>query len=227
MPRRLHRVRGRLSHRGDHAAAEAARRARSGPLHLLRRVRQGVSDRGHHANRRPSHGGAPPRRPPAGRAGQGTVAPGSGAGRKAAPAFRALAEVAAGERRRLQRLRGRHERARHHRLGSRPVRHPVRRLAAPCRRPAHHRPRLEEHGTGAQENLRRRARAKDRHRGGGLCDRRRPVCRSPASPQWRWRVGARGPIHSRLSAPSADHSRRAAPITGAAGRRRSEKAKCT
>ena len=69
---------------------------------------------------------------------------------KAAPAFRALAEVAAGERRRLRRLRGRHERARHHRLGSRPIRHPVRRLAPPCRRPAHYRPRLEEHGAGAR-----------------------------------------------------------------------------
>ena len=46
----------------------------------------------------------------------------------------------------------------------------------------------------------------------------RPVCRSPPGNQRRLRVAARGPVHSRLSAPSADHSRRAAPITGPAGR---------
>ena len=59
-------------------------------------------------------------------------------------------------------VRGRPQRARHHRLGPRPLRHPVRRLAAPRGRPAHHRTRHAEHGAGAEEDLGRRARAEDR-----------------------------------------------------------------
>ena len=64
---------------------------------------------------------------------------------KIAPALRPLAQAPPGQRRRLQRLRGRPERPGHRRLRPGPVRHPVRRLAAPRRRPRRHRPGQREH----------------------------------------------------------------------------------
>ena len=56
-------------------------------------------------------------------------------GGEIAAAVRPLAQTPPGERRRLQRLRGGHQRAGHGGLGPGPFRHPVRRLAAPRRRP--------------------------------------------------------------------------------------------
>ena len=56
----------------------------------------------------------------------------------------AARSAAPGQRRRLRRLRGRHQRARHHRLGPRPLRDPICRLAAACGRPADHRAGLAE-----------------------------------------------------------------------------------
>ena len=124
-------------------------RARSRPLHFLRRLCGSLSAECHHADRRPSHGRAPPRRPRAGQTGRRRSPPRRRAGRKTAQTFWPFAAVASGERRRLQRLRSRRQRARHHRLGLGPLRHPVRRLAAPRGRIAHHRAGQPQHGTGA------------------------------------------------------------------------------
>jgi ferredoxin len=114
--------------------------ARPRPLPLLLRLRRGLPA-GPSRRPRPSHGRAPARGPRARltRAEELRLAARS---TKNCAALRPLAAPPAGQRRRLRRLRGRRQRARHHRLGPGALRHPVRRLAPPCRRPAHHRPGL-------------------------------------------------------------------------------------
>ena len=102
-----------------------------------------------------------------------------------AAAVRPLAEAPPGQRRRLQRLRGRHQRAGHGGLGPGPVRHPVRRLAAPRRRAVDHRAGAGEHAAGVAEDLRRRAVAEAGDRRRRVRDFRRAVRRSPRSPQRR------------------------------------------
>jgi hypothetical protein len=136
------RLPARVSDRGDHArTGSASRRARLGPLSLLRRVRRGLPDEGDHPHPRPPHGRAPAGGPAARAAGRGDRCAWRPHSMATAEAVRPVAAAAAGQRRRLQRVRGRHECARHHRLGPGAVRHPVCRLAAPRRRPAHHRTR--------------------------------------------------------------------------------------
>ena len=110
----------------------------------------------------------------------------------AARLFGRSLQAAPGVSRRLQRLRGRHQRARHARLGHGALRHPVRRLAAPRRRPAGHRPGHREHAPGAREDLRRRADPQDRDRGGGL--RRSPAALTPGTPSSRDGAAAVVPV---------------------------------
>ncbi len=95
--------------------------------------------------------------------------------RRPPPDPRPVAETPPGERRRLQRLRGRHQRAGHRGLGPGAFWHPVRRLAASRRRPARHRPGHREHASGPGEDLPGGSRAQDRHRRGGLRDLRRAL----------------------------------------------------
>ena len=102
-----------------------------------------------------------------------------GAAGAAAQALRPLAQAAPGERRRLQRLRARRERAEHGGLGPEPLRDPVRRVAAPRRRPADHRRGLREHAAGAAQDLRRRSGAQDRDRRRRLRDLGRSLHRPP------------------------------------------------
>ena len=71
-------------------------------------------------------------------------------------------------------------------------------------------PVTQEHGAGPEENLRRRAGAEDRHRRRRLRDRRRSLRRPSRSEQRRGLHRAGGPLHPRLPAASADHSRRLA-----------------
>ncbi len=75
--------------------------------------------------------------------------------------LRPLPEAAPGLGRRLQRLRGRPQRPRHPGLRSRPLRHPVRRLAPPCRRHPGHRPGHREHAQRPARHLRRRSRRRN------------------------------------------------------------------
>ncbi|MCK7470152.1 MAG: hypothetical protein MZU95_04625 [Desulfomicrobium escambiense] len=119
----------------DRARRRGGRALDLGPLPLLRRLRRRPARR----RRSPSRATTawPPRaartwslerRRAAARRRRST--------RAAARLFGRSLKLRQVERRRLQRLRGRRERARHDRLGPRPLRHPVRRLAAPRRRPA-------------------------------------------------------------------------------------------
>ena len=123
---------------------------------------------------------------------------GGGPARAAAPALRPLPQAATGERRRLQRLRARRERAEHRGLGPEPLRDPVRRFAPPRRRPADHRRDLREHAAGAAQDLRRGSGAEDRDRGRRLRHLGRPL---PAITR-RWRTGSRAGFRSTSTSPA-------------------------
>ena len=133
--RRLRALRGGVSDAGDRSERRAPHRSRSLPL--LHGLRERVSGGCAPLQRRPSAGG-PRARGPDRRVGSRARAR-RGPARSAAPALRPLPQAAPGERRRLQRVRARRERAEHRGLGPEPLRDPVRRVAPPRRRPADHR----------------------------------------------------------------------------------------
>ena len=151
-------VRGGLPDRRACAPSADGAAPRPGPLPLLRATARRPA--------RPGPSRFTRRLPPGRRAprGPGRPAPAdrprrAAATRAAARLFGRSLQAAPGQRRRLQRLRGRHQRAEHGRLGPGPVRHPVRGLAAPRRRPAGHRARSRANMRLAlREDLRGRAR---------------------------------------------------------------------
>ena len=97
--------------------------------------------------------------------------------RRPAAAPGQVASAAAGERGRLQRLRGGRERPHHRGVGHGAVRDPVRRFAAARGRPAGHRAGDDEHANGAGKDLGRGARSEDRDRLRRLRDLRRHLPR--------------------------------------------------
>ena len=146
------------------------------------------------------------------------AATGAGAGRKAAPALRPLAQAAPGQRRRLQRLRGRRERAEHPRLRSGPLRHPVRRLSAPRRRPAHHRSRDARTWSWPCGKTYDAMPAPKLVIAVGACAiSGGPYLDHPEQRQRRGRHRAGGPLHPRLPAAPVHHPRRPAAAAGPAG----------
>ena len=148
LPGRLPRLRRRLPDRRASRPTARGLAPRPRPLPVLHRLRRGVSRRARSRYTQrlpPGHA----RRARTWSCDGATLELAAGARREDAPALRPLAQAAPGERRRLQRLRGRRERAQHGRLRPGPLRHPVRRLAAPRRRPAHHRPGHREHAARA------------------------------------------------------------------------------
>ena len=82
-----------------------------------------------------------------------------GLGREDARTLRPVAQTPPGERRRVRRLRGRPERARHRRFRPGSVRHPVCGFAATRRRDGGDRPGEREHAPGAAGHLCRHPRA--------------------------------------------------------------------
>ena len=115
--------------------------------------------------------------------------------------LRPLAEAAAGQRRRLQRLRGRRERAQHGRLRPGPLRHPVRGLAAARRRPADHRAGHREHEAGAARRPTTPCRRPKLVIAVGACAiSGGPYLDHPEVAQRRRRRRPGGPLHPRLPA---------------------------
>ncbi len=183
-----------------------------GPLPVLHRLCAGLSRRSD-----PLHAGVSPRHADTGRLGSATARlcnwP-QRPGREVAPALRPLAQAPAGQCRRLQRLRGGPERPQHRRLRPGPVRHSVRRLAAPRRRRRGHRPGQREHALGiAQRPTQRFPHRNWSSPSGRVRSAADRIVDNPEVHNGCSGAAARGPVHSGMSAASHDNPRR--PVTAA------------
>ena len=125
-----------------------------------------------------------------------------------------LRQVSAGG---LQCLRGGFECVGHGRLRHGPLRHPVRGLAAACRRPRRHRPVSENMRTALLDTYAAVPAPKLVIAVGALRDQRRSLHRPSRGPQRLRRAGAGRSLHPRLSAAPDHDPGRALAAAGQAG----------
>ena len=204
MSGRMSELRRGLPDRRDHRGRQRTS-ARHGALPLLHRMHDGVSGRSNHV-----HEGVPARRSRQGRPRRDRRVRGQAKGprRPTPPPLRTIAEAPCSERRRVQWMRARRERAHDHRVRLGTIRDPDRCIAATRRRAPHHGPRHAQHAARSPEDVRRDAGPEDRRRRGRVRHFGRSLHRSPGSAR-RSQLGRPGGlIHSGMPAEPVHDPRR-------------------